>query len=147
MTDVTTSATQTTAGDEDCDAMVPMVCVTSLRVRPYQSVLAQVRTDTDYLNSDPLLLQYLKEVDESLGVRVGDSLIRPGPDSASHVLLINTSGFTRYLQGGEFLGEAVPAIAVSPPDTETSKAFTITAQTQVELEGETDSREKERRSS
>ena len=103
VTGVTTSATQTTADDEDCDAMVPMVCVrlvTSLQVRPHQSVLAQVRTDTDHLNSDPLLLQYQNEVDESLGVCVGDSLICPGPDSASHVLLINTSRFTRHLQAG-----------------------------------------------
>ena len=75
VTGVTTSATQTTADDEDCDAMVPMVCVslvTSLQVRPHQSVLAQVRTDTDHLNSDPLLLQYQNEVDESLGVCVGE---------------------------------------------------------------------------
>ena len=82
VTGVTTSATQTTVDDEDCDAMVPMVCVrlvTSLRVRPHQSVLAQVKTDTDHLNSDPLLLQYQKEVEESLGVRVGDSLAQTVP--------------------------------------------------------------------
>ena len=49
---------------------------------------------------------------------------------------MNTTGFTRCLVEGEVVGEAVPAVVVNPSGDEVSRALTITAVTQAELEGE-----------
>ena len=79
------SATRTATHRAEGDASVPMVLVrliTSLRVLPHQSVLARVRIDTKYANSEPLLLQWEEDVEDSLGVSMGDALICPNQESA-----------------------------------------------------------------
>ena len=62
------------------DVVVPMVrisLVTSLQVPSYRSVLAKVRTDIPYVDTDPLLLQYWQDAKESLGVQADASRGRP----------------------------------------------------------------------
>lgn len=68
--EMTTSSTQTPADCVDCDGLVPMVrvrLITSAQVLPHQTVLTQVRVNTDYTSSGPLLLQYQGDVEDSLG--------------------------------------------------------------------------------
>ena len=145
--DTTTTLTQTMTEDMDY-AIVPMVrvrLVTALRVPPHQFVFAKVRVDGDYARSDPLLFQHQEAVEESLGVRAGDALVHLNEDCTSQIFLMNTTGFTRRLEEGEVVGEAVPAVVVNPSGDEVSRAFTIYAVTQAELEGEANTREAERR--
>ena len=109
------SCTVHTTNQEEYDAIVPMVRVTliqSLRVLPSHSVLADVKVEGALPSSDPLLLQYNGDLEQSLGVSVGDTLIRPSQEGNSCILVMNRSGFTRYLEGGETLGEAVPVEVV-----------------------------------
>ena len=126
------------------DVVVPMVrisLVTSLQVPSYQSVLAEVRTDLPYVDTDPLLLQYRQDAKESLGVQAEDVLIHLSQDQPGKVLLSNATGFTQHLEAGEFLGEAAPVVIVSPPDPEIVRAFTVTTS----QDDATDCREKRRR--
>ena len=126
------------------DVVVPMVrisLVTSLQVPSYQSVLAEVRTDLPYVDTDPLLLQYRQDAKESLGVQAEDVLIHLSQDQPGKVLLSNATGFTQHLEAGEFLGEAAPVVIVSPPDPEIVRAFTVTTS----QDDATDFREKRRR--
>ena len=145
--ETTTTLTQTMTEDMDY-AIVPMVrvrLVTALRVPPHQFVFAKVRVDGDYAHSDPLLFQHQEAVEESLGVCAGDALVHLNEDCTSQIFLMNTTGFTRRLEEGEVVGEAVPAVVVNPSGDEVSRAFTISAVTQAELAGEANTREAERR--
>ena len=65
-------------------------------------------------------------MEESLGVRVEDVVIDPTEDEACLVLLSNPTGFTRHLEAGEYLGGAVPATVVDPPECDFANNFTVT---------------------
>jgi hypothetical protein len=104
--------------------------------------VVQVEADPDYVGSDPLVLQYRRDAGDALGigVRVEDALIDTSQDQVSQVLLSNTAGFTRHLEAGEFVGEAIPPVVVSPPDPESTRAFAVT--TGQEDAGDQDRRKK-----
>ena len=107
-------ATQTPKENRD-DAVVPMFrvrLVTSVRVPPYQSVEAQVAPEADYSRPGPLFLQYRQDVEESLGISAENVVIDPARDKACLILLSNSTGFTRHLEAGEYLGGAVPATVI-----------------------------------
>ena len=124
-------ATQTPQENGE-DAVVPMVRVMSVRVLPYQSVQAQVAPEADYSQPGPLLLQYRRDVGESLGIRAEDVVIDPTRDEACLILLSNSTGFTCRLEAGEYLGGAVPATVIEAPEHNPARTFTVTTHAQEE---------------
>ena len=113
------------------DAIVPTVrvrLVQSLRLPPSHSVVADVTIEDGCSCTGPLLLQYDKHKEDSLGICAGDVLIQPHSGN-SQLLVTNMSGFTRRLEKGEVLGRVVHADVVSPDITESSRTFAVVAET------------------
>ena len=112
------------------DAVVPMVqirLVTSLKVLPNQSALAEVEADPDLRPTGPLLLQYREDIEEALGIRPEEALIDPNQDQKTEIYLSNTTGFTQILEAGEYLGSCIPAEVVEPPEMTGPRTFTVVA--------------------
>ena len=127
-------ATQTPQenGEDAVVLMVHVRLVTSVRVLPYQSVQAQVAPEADYSQLGPLLLQYRRDVGECLGICAEDVVIDPTRDEACLSLLSNSTGFTRCLEAGEYLGGAVPATVIEAPEHDPARTFTMTTHAEEE---------------
>ena len=125
--------------DEVCDAVVPTVRVSlirSLRLLPFQSALADVTIEDGIPGTDPLLLQHDKDMEQSTGVSIADTLVSPYSRNPK-LLVSNLGGFTRCLEEGEVLCSAVHAEVVTARPIEPSDVSTITTETS----GHTDNQE------
>ena len=88
----------------------------SVRVLPCQCTYAQV--EIEKITSGAILVESDSILNNSLGIMVGSSLLKPDEDGVAKLPIWNPAGFTRTLEAGEILGKATEAAVVHPSNSE-----------------------------
>ena len=125
---------QTEADDNSSDdAVVPSVRVyllQSVRLPPRQSAFVPIKMEGNPPCSDTFLLEYDVEIEQSLGLRISDALVRVSDDGTARVVVTNPSGFTRNAEEGARLGSAIPVTVEMPEElVEDSRAHMVSCKT------------------
>ena len=90
--------------------------VHSVHVLPCQCTYAQV--EVEKIPSGAILVESDSNLQKSLGIVVGSSLLKPDEDRVAQLPIWNPAGFTRTLEAGEILGNATEAAVVHPSNSE-----------------------------
>ena len=90
--------------------------VHSVHVLPRQCTYAQV--EVEKIPSGTILVESDSNLQNSLGIMVGSSLLKPDEDGVAQLPIWNPAGFTRTLEAGEILGNATEAAVVHPSNSE-----------------------------
>lgn len=91
-----------------------------------------VEADPNCTHPGPLLLQYHQDVEDSSAHCAKNVMIDPSGGDACLVLLSNS---THHLEAREYLGEAVPATVIDPPDPNHTQTYAVTTRIAKESDG------------
>ena len=67
-------------------------------------------------STSPLLLECDDSIEETIGIRITDTLFQPDSNSTGWVLMANVSGFTQTVEEGTRVGDASPVVEENPEE-------------------------------
>ena len=102
--------------------------VQTIQLLPRENSFVQVTVDGGHLTG-PLLLECGDSIEETIGLRITDTLFQPDSDSTGWVLMANVSGFTQTVEEGTRVGDASPVVVENPEEeTYGQHAWRITSE-------------------
>ena len=90
--------------------IAPVCLVHSVHVLPRQCTKVKISSGAILVESD-------NNLQNSLGIVVGSSLLKPDEDGVAQLPVWNPAGFTRTLENGEILGNATEAAVIHPSNS------------------------------
>ena len=89
--------------------------VETVRVLPYQSVTIEVGVDSDGPYETPSLFVPDEELRLKSGLTTSEAVLQPSQGYASHLLILNFTGYTQHLREGEIIGHVEAVDIVEAP--------------------------------
>ena len=109
--------------DQKPEVSVPMVrvhLVQTVKLRPNESLMAEVELvkggQESPVGSSAMLLESDEQLDMRIGARIATSLVKPSSDGVVQVLVSNSHSLTHRIPAGTEIGHAVPVEVVEPEE-------------------------------